>query len=259
MKRSIIISLLIVFTIKFSNAQTEVTFYTNMGDFTAVTYDTLQPITAGNFLSLVNSEFYDDVIFHRIIDGFMIQGGDPSGTGAGGPGYSIDDEFDPLTSNTQGALAMANAGPNTGGSQFFINLVDNTGLDPNYPVFGMVTSNFNIVQNIGGVSVDGNNRPYTDVVMDSIRVTSNPPLWIVKENAQSINIDIYPNPTTGKVQIKNAQNSTIEIISIAGKSIKTINATEKNTVIDLSTAPKGIYFVKVSSEKGVDTQKLILE
>ncbi len=136
MKKILIFCLAIAFalTTKISYAQTEVTFYTSMGTFVAEMYDTLQPITVGNFVSLVNAKFYDGIIFHRVINNFMIQGGDPTGTGYGGPGYTIPDEFDPLASNVQKALAMANSGPNTGGSQFFINLVNNLYLDPNYPV-----------------------------------------------------------------------------------------------------------------------------
>src|SRR2546428_10803126 len=99
------------------------------------------PKTTENFRLLAEKGFYDGIIFHRVINGFMIQGGDPLGTGYGGPGYTIPDEFDPQTHNVQKALAMANAGPNTGGSQFFINLVNNLNLDANYPVFGIVTSN----------------------------------------------------------------------------------------------------------------------
>src|SRR3989344_6498005 len=94
------------------------------------------PITAGNFKSLVEKKFYDGVIFHRVIDGFMIQGGDPTGTGTGGPGYNIKDEFGKANRNNRGTISMANSGPNTGGSQFFINLVNNNFLDNKHPVFG---------------------------------------------------------------------------------------------------------------------------
>ena len=152
MKKVIFLSFVISLTTNISRAQTEVTFYTNMGDFVVEMYDTLQPITAGNFIDLVNAEFYDGIIYHRVISGFMIQGGDPLGTGFGGPGYSIPDEFDPLTSNVQKAISMANSGPNTAGSQFFINLAHNLNLDTDYPVFGIVTSNFSVVQSIGLVA-----------------------------------------------------------------------------------------------------------
>lgn len=106
----------------------KVHFHTNLGDFTAELFEDKAPKTAGNFLELVEKGFYDGVIFHRVIDDFMIQGGDPTGTGMGGPGYTIDDEFGPgLAHSSEGILSMANAGPNTGGSQFFITLVPTPG------------------------------------------------------------------------------------------------------------------------------------
>ncbi len=110
-------------------AEKRVVLHTTMGDITIRLYDDM-PVTAGNFEKLVRSGFYDGTVFHRVIDGFMIQGGDPTGTGSGGPGYTIPDEFVKGHSNVRGTVAMANTGrPNTGGSQFFINLVDNTYLD----------------------------------------------------------------------------------------------------------------------------------
>ena len=112
---------------------------TSMGDITIQLYSDM-PVTAGNFKKLIEKGFYDGVIFHRIIDGFMIQGGDPTGTGRGGPGYAIKDEFTPNSKNDRGTISMANAGPNTGGSQFFINLVDNNFLDGKHPAFGKVCS-----------------------------------------------------------------------------------------------------------------------
>lgn len=126
-------------------AEKRVVLHTTMGDITIRLYDGM-PVTAGNFEKLVRSGFYDGTVFHRVIDGFMIQGGDPTGTGSGGPGYTIPDEFVKGHSNVRGTVAMANTGrPNTGGSQFFINLVDNTYLDwddprtPSaHPVFGEV-------------------------------------------------------------------------------------------------------------------------
>jgi len=121
------------------------------------------PITAGNFEKLVKQGYYDGVIFHRVIDGFMIQGGDPTGTGRGGPGYVIKDEFTRNNHNVRGTIAMANAGPNTGGSQFFINLVDNTFLDSKHPVFGKVVEGMDVVDRIGKVQTDSNDRPVTPV------------------------------------------------------------------------------------------------
>jgi len=137
---------------------------TTMGNIT-IALDPDMPITAGNFEKLVKSGFYDGVIFHRVIPGFMIQGGDPTGTGRGGPGYAIPDEFTGHNYNIRGAVAMANSGPNTGGSQFFINLVDNDRLDTGYPVFGTVTAGMDVVDAIGNVTTDENNRPFTNVTI----------------------------------------------------------------------------------------------
>jgi peptidylprolyl isomerase len=121
------------------------------------------PVTAGNFAKLVQQGFYDNTLFHRVIDGFMIQGGDPTGTGRGGPGYTIRDEFTANNRNVRGTIAMANAGPNTGGSQFFINLVDNPHLNTAHPVFGKVVEGMDVVDRIGKVKTDSNDRPVQDV------------------------------------------------------------------------------------------------
>jgi len=135
---------------------------TNMGNIT-IELDSDMPVTAGNFEKLVNEGFYDGVIFHRVIAGFMIQGGDPTGTGRGGPGYNIKDEFTSHNKNDRGTISMANAGPNTGGSQFFINLVDNNFLDSKHPVFGKVVQGMDIVDKIAKVETDGNDRPLREV------------------------------------------------------------------------------------------------
>ena len=123
------------------------------------------PITAGNFETLVQKGFYNGVIFHRIIDGFMIQGGDPTGTGRGGPGYVIKDEFPPGNRNDRGSISMANAGPNTGGSQFFINLVNNNFLDGRHPAFGKVIEGMDVVDAIAKVQTGPQDRPVKDVVI----------------------------------------------------------------------------------------------
>jgi peptidylprolyl isomerase len=120
------------------------------------------PVTAGNFEKLVKQGFYDGVIFHRVIDGFMIQGGDPTGTGRGGS-TPIRDEFTSNNRNVRGTIAMANAGPNTGSSQFFINLVNNNFLDTKHPVFGKVVEGMDVVDNIGKTKTDRNDGPITPV------------------------------------------------------------------------------------------------
>ena len=142
---------------------------TNMGDITLQLYEDM-PITAGNFQKLVEKGFYDGTIFHRIIDGFMIQGGDPTGTGCGGPGYAIKDEFTHKNRNDRGTISMANAGPNTGGSQFFINLVDNNFLDSKHPVFGKVVEGMGVVDAMGKVKKGAMDRPVKEVKIESAKV-----------------------------------------------------------------------------------------
>jgi cyclophilin family peptidyl-prolyl cis-trans isomerase len=126
------------------------TFDTNHGTFKVELFEDLAPKTAKNFLDLASEGFYNGVIFHRVIDGFMIQGGDPTGTGRGGPGYSIPDEFaKELRHGSEGMLSMANAGPNTGGSQFFITLAATPWLDGKHAIFGKVVEGMEVVDEIG--------------------------------------------------------------------------------------------------------------
>ena len=145
----------------------KVHFHTNLGDFTAELFEDKAPKTAGNFLELVEKGFYDGVIFHRVIDDFMIQGGDPTGTGMGGPGYTIDDEFGPgLAHSSEGILSMANAGPNTGGSQFFITLVPTPWLDGHHAIFGKITEGMDVVHKIGSTPTDFADRPLEEIVKE---------------------------------------------------------------------------------------------
>jgi len=144
---------------------------TSMGDITIQLYDNM-PQTAGNFRDLVEKGFYNGVIFHRVIGGFMIQGGDPTGTGAGGPGYTIDDEFAESNRNFRGTISMANSGPNTGGSQFFINLVDNNYLDDRHPVFGKVIEGMDVVDAIGRAPTDSSDRPINEVKIIEAKIVS---------------------------------------------------------------------------------------
>jgi len=144
---------------------------TNHGTFTVELFEDRAPKTTGNFIDLADKGFYDGVIFHRIIDGFMIQGGDPTGTGRGGPGYSIPDEFHPeLKHAGEGILSMANAGPNTGGSQFFVTLDATHWLDGKHAVFGKVVEGIEVVRAIGSTPTGPGDRPLQDVVMESVRI-----------------------------------------------------------------------------------------
>lgn len=144
-------------------------FDTNKGVFTVELFEDKAPITTGNFIDLVEHNFYDGLIFHRVIDGFMIQGGDPNGNGTGGPGYTIKDEFHKdLKHDSAGILSMANAGPNTGGSQFFITLEATPWLDGHHAVFGKVIDGLDVVQDIGHTQTDFMDKPLRDIVINSI-------------------------------------------------------------------------------------------
>ncbi|MFC2092596.1 peptidylprolyl isomerase [Bacteroidota bacterium] len=142
---------------------------TNMGDIKIKLYMDKAPITAGNFRDLVEQGFYDGIIFHRVIDGFMIQGGDPTGTGTGGSPNTIPDEFgEGLKHNRKGILSMANSGPNTGTSQFFITLVPTPHLDGKHAIFGEVVEGMNVVEKIGEVEKDARDKPVKDVVITKV-------------------------------------------------------------------------------------------
>lgn len=147
----------------------QVLLQTTLGDI-IIELDKEMPITTANFEKLVSQGFYDGVIFHRVIKGFMIQGGDPQGTGLGGPGYTIKDEFTNHNRNDRGTISMANAGPNTGGSQFFINLVNNNFLDTKHPVFGKVINGMDIVDKIAQVQTDQNDKPIQEVKITKARL-----------------------------------------------------------------------------------------
>ena len=153
------------------DSQTRVLLETSMGNITLLLNEDM-PITTANFKMLVEKGFYDGIIFHRVIDGFMIQGGDPEGTGMGGPGYTIKDEFTKSNKNDRGTIAMANSGPNTGGSQFFINLVNNNFLDEMHPAFGKVVNGMDVVDAIGKVKTDANDRPLEEVKIIRARIVS---------------------------------------------------------------------------------------
>jgi peptidyl-prolyl cis-trans isomerase A (cyclophilin A) len=159
-------------------------FVTSEGDFTVKLLETAAPKTVANFVGLAegtidpitgkpgkSKPYYNGLTFHRIIDGFMIQGGDPTGTGTGGPGYRFADEIDPKHKfDKAGIMAMANAGPNTNGSQFFITVAPYPQLPTNYTIFGEVVSGLDVVKKIGKVKTGPNDRPLTPVVMKTVTI-----------------------------------------------------------------------------------------
>ena len=158
---------------------------TNLGTIEIELFTEQMPKTTKNFIDLAEKGFFDGTKFHRVIAGFMVQGGDPLSKensqkhlwGTGGPGYEIRDEFVEGISNTRGTISMANHGPNTGGSQFFINLVDNTFLDfdkqptsSKHPVFGKVVKGMEVVDKISNVAKDSQDKPLEDVVVEKVRI-----------------------------------------------------------------------------------------
>jgi peptidyl-prolyl cis-trans isomerase A (cyclophilin A) len=161
-------------------------FTTSEGSFTVKLFDQEAPKTVENFVGLaegtkewtdprtnkkVKQPYYDGIIFHRVIDGFMIQGGDPLGQGIGGPGYNFADEFHPkLRHNKAGILSMANRGPNTNGGQFFITLGPTPHLDDRHSIFGEVVEGMDVVKKIGSTRTDARDRPLKDVVMTSVKI-----------------------------------------------------------------------------------------
>lgn len=161
-------------------------FSTAEGDFTVKLFDKQAPKTVANFVGLaegtkewkdprsgkmVKKPFYNGLKFHRIIDGFMIQGGDPLGNGTGGPGYEFEDEFDPkLRHSKAGILSMANAGRNTNGSQFFITLAPTPHLNDKHSVFGEVVSGMDVIKKLGSTPVGANDKPIKDEVIKSVTI-----------------------------------------------------------------------------------------
>jgi peptidyl-prolyl cis-trans isomerase A (cyclophilin A) len=163
------------------------TLQTSLGDITITLHADRAPRTVENFIGLATGQrewtdpetgdtisgdpLYEDVLFHRVIEDFMIQTGDPTGTGRGGPGYTFDDEFhDDLRHDSAGVVSMANSGPDTNGSQFFITLSPQPQLDDRHSVFGQVTDGMDVVEQIGSVETDGNDRPVEGVYLESVSV-----------------------------------------------------------------------------------------
>lgn len=145
-------------------------FETTKGSFRIELFEDKAPLTTKNFITLVNKGYYNGLIFHRVIEDFMIQGGDPKGNGTGGPGYTIPDEFHRDLKHTEGVISMANAGPNTGGSQFFITLKATPWLDNKHAVFGKVVEGMDVVHAIGKVKTGAQDKPVEDVVIKKITI-----------------------------------------------------------------------------------------
>lgn len=249
MKRLFYSALFLLLCISVSAQNTKVKIYTSFGDFVVTLEDSLAPITSGNFINLVNQKYYDSVLIHRVVPGFVIQGGDATRTG-GTTSPIIQDEFSPLLSNVQKTISMANRGPNTGTSQFFINLVDNVGLDYNkapsssaHPVFGTVTEGWTVVQTIGTQPNSGppSNSPNTPIVMDSARVLP-PPASIFEQQSESLSL--FPNPANDVLYIQSKQGFSFRVIDVRGGIVLqgSFEASEIKS-FDVSNLPSGIYLL----------------
>ncbi len=157
----------------FAKTCKKATIKTNKGDIVIALYNVNTPVTVANFCTLASNGDYDNVIFHRVIKDFMIQGGDPDGTGFGGPDYKFDDEIHENNKNNAGTIAMANSGPDTNGSQFFINTKDNNFLDTKHTVFGEVVEGMDTVTAIEDTEVGANDKPVEDIIIEGIELELN--------------------------------------------------------------------------------------
>ena len=249
--------------------------HTNYGDIALKLNHDKAPKTAANFEQYVKEGHYDGVIFHRIISNFVIQGGDPTGTGTGGPGYTIPDEFDSTLSNIKKTLSMANAGPNTGGSQFFINTKNNTFLDfdkppltSKHPVFGIVISGWDTVEMIENVQVNANDRPLVDVVMDSIRVTQFPlSVWTPVD--MELGVAIYPNPVDSRSIVEiNSEGVMDAEVSIYGQTgalmgnrkVSLVTGGNPFSLTDfrIGQLPAGVYYMTVNNGKTITRKRFVI-
>lgn len=237
-----------------SAQHTELVFYTTMGNITIQLADSLVPRTVDSFQVRVAKKFYDGLIFHRVINNFMIQGGDPMGNGMGGPGYSTPDEYHPTLKNKPGSLAMANSGPNTNGSQFYINLVDNAFLDGRYVVLGMTTDGFSVVQSIGAVQTAAGDRPVTEVKMDSVRITKFP--WVLQGmKADDVRLSAHTNNGVFTVDVPKA-STKVEVLSMGNQTVFSAEG-KKSVKVDISAQPAGLYIVRFSNKQGTAQTRMV--
>jgi cyclophilin family peptidyl-prolyl cis-trans isomerase len=253
-----------------AKAQTQITFYTNYGNFQAEMYDSLAPITSGNFINLVNNKSYDGKLFYRIIRNFVVQGGLAPNTSS-----TIPDEFDSTgtLTNKKFTISMANAGPNTGSSEFFINVKNNFALDFDkaplssaHPVFGIVRSGWEVVDTIRRVPVNANDRPLSPVRMDSLRVTGS---YLSQEELalNQFTSSVYPNPINKEsildLYSPSENLATLQCVDGTGKVLfsKEIALNQgKNKIslqqLNFDTWPSGMYFLHVTLSGKANVFKL---
>ncbi|MBN4065930.1 peptidylprolyl isomerase [Candidatus Amoebophilus asiaticus] len=255
--------------------QTEIDFYTNMGDFRVQVREDLMPITAGNFINLADTGFYDGLIFHRVVAGFVIQGGDPLGNGTGGPGYTISDEYHPtMNHDSAGVIAMAkSAQPNSAGSQFYFTLGAQSHLDSNYAVFGSCIQGLQVIKDIGKVAVDGNDKPLTDVIMDSVRIVDlTASISRRKETEILVKAEVYPNPFIEAIhinyEVKVPGHVNLNIYDVQGRLVQTLIDEKRSAGIygadwdginvNQVNVQEGVYYLYLITPSGTATLKLIM-
>lgn len=251
-------------------AQTKVLFYTTEGQFTVELREDKMPITAGNFIKLVDSGFYDGLIFHRVIKGFVIQGGDPTGTGFGGPGYSIQDEYHTsLNHDSAGVIAMAKAGPNTAGSQFYFTLSAQKHLDGDYAVFGTCIKGLDKIMAIGDVKTGSQNKPLASVKMDSLRVVDTSITVGTQYPSSQVKAEVYPNPFSQSFQVnyelKQKEQVVVNLYNAQGQLLEKLETGIKQKGVhgvssidhSLERLTNGLYYLEIATTSGASRMKLL--
>lgn len=252
-----------------ANAQTptSVDFFTSFGDFRIELYDSLMPITTGHFIDLIEQQYYDDVIFHRVMDGFVIQ----AGIGATQI-PTIMDEFEPSLSNLHYTISMANTGaPNSGSTHFFINLSDNIGLDYDnapldsfHPIFGEVTSGFATVDSIGNTPTNSSAAPLTDVVIHRARLVA-PLTAAAPVPGQTLEMELFPNPVAGQLTInmrtQSAGQVQAAVYDLQGRLVETLmeqplQSGSHTLAWNAAAVPQGLYVLRIVSPEGIATRQV---
>ncbi|MEZ4687579.1 MAG: peptidylprolyl isomerase [Bacteroidia bacterium] len=250
----------------FAYSQTLIDFYTTKGNFRVQLREDLMPITAGNFISLVDTGFYDGIIFHRVVQGFVIQGGDPLGNGFGGPGYTIQDEYHPsMNPDSAGVIAMAKTSqPNSAGSQFYFSLDTLPQLDTTYAVFGSCIEGIDVIFDIGSVRVDNRDRPLFNIRMDSLRIVD--PAASRDLLQAEVLTEVYPNPFSEQAnirfRIRHAGQVVVTIQDMRGRKVATLLEEPKAPGIydllwDARAFGAGSYILSVATEHGVSSRTLV--
>lgn len=254
-----------------AHSQTLADFYTNAGNFRVELREDIMPITANNFIKLVRKGYYDATIFHRVVADFVVQGGDPIGTGSGGPGYTILDEYHiDMTHDSAGVIAMAKtAAPNSAGSQFYFTLAPQPNLDGRYSVFGSCIQGLQVILDIGKVSVNSDDKPLIPVVIDSIRILNT--TAIGPKIDRLMPLEVFPNPFAERsyirYEVKQAGQLNLSMYDMQGRLIRVlIDEKAAPAVYDAEwdgrdmngiVVPGGVYVLVIKGADGIGTRSLM--